>query len=170
MHVRILQGTCTLASCSVYTYLCPQLPYLFERRVSCGCGEPTQACCVWSLTIRKTRFYFACSSFSGCSLVPMLTIALCDAFVERSVQADMKRAKFFQPEGDHLTLLTVYESWKANKFSNPWCHENFLQARSLRRAQDVRKQLITIMDRYRCAFMPFVSPHTCFELMRRIQK
>ena len=26
-----------------------------------------------------------------------------------------------QPEGDHLTLLAVYEAWKHNKFSNPWC-------------------------------------------------
>ena len=42
-------------------------------------------------------------------------------------QSDQKRAKFFQPEGDHLTLLAVYEAWKAAKFSNPWCHENFLQ-------------------------------------------
>jgi len=48
-----------------------------------------------------------------------------------------------------LTLLTVYESWKANKFSNPWCFENYIQARSLRRAQDIRKQLLTIMDRYK---------------------
>ena len=64
-------------------------------------------------------------------------------------QADQKRAKFFQPEGDHLTLLAVYEAWKAAKFSNPWCHENFLQARALKRAQDVRKQLIAIMDRYK---------------------
>lgn len=63
-------------------------------------------------------------------------------------QADLKRAKFHQPEGDHLTLLTVYESWKNNKYSVPWCFENFIQARSMRRAQDVRKQLLTIMDRY----------------------
>lgn len=68
---------------------------------------------------------------------------------EKQAQADQKRAKFFQPEGDHLTLLTVYESWKANNFSTAWCKENFLQARSLRRAQDVRKQLLAIMDRYR---------------------
>jgi ATP-dependent RNA helicase DHX8/PRP22 len=46
-----------------------------------------------------------------------------------TAQADQKRAKFFQPEGDHLTLLAVYEGWKANKFSNPWCHENFIQVR-----------------------------------------
>jgi HrpA-like RNA helicase len=64
-----------------------------------------------------------------------------------SLQADQKKAKFFQPEGDHLTLLAVYESWKAHNFSSPWCFENFVQARSLRRAQDVRKQLLTIMDR-----------------------
>lgn len=63
-------------------------------------------------------------------------------------QADLKRAKFHQPEGDHLTLLTVYESWKNNKYAVPWCFENFIQSRSMRRAQDVRKQLLTIMDRY----------------------
>lgn len=67
---------------------------------------------------------------------------------EKQAQADQKRAKFFQPEGDHLTLLAVYEAWKAKNFSGPWCFENFVQSRSLRRAQDVRKQLLTIMDRF----------------------
>lgn len=68
---------------------------------------------------------------------------------EKQAQADAKRAKFFQAEGDHLTLLSVYEAWKRAKFSAAWCHENFLQSRALKRAQDVRKQLVTIMDRYR---------------------
>ncbi|KAJ1302636.1 hypothetical protein OPQ81_002953 [Rhizoctonia solani] len=68
---------------------------------------------------------------------------------EKQAQADSKKAKFHQPEGDHLTLLTVYNGWKASKFSNPWCYENFIQARSMRRAQDVRKQLLGIMDRYK---------------------
>ena len=68
---------------------------------------------------------------------------------EKQAQADAKKNKFFQAEGDHLTLLSVYEAWKAQGFSTPWCYENFLQARSLKRAQDVRKQLLTIMDRYR---------------------
>ena len=67
---------------------------------------------------------------------------------EKQAQADAKRAKFFQPEGDHLTLLAVYDAWKANKFSKPWCFENFIQERSLKRAQDVRKQRLTIMDRW----------------------
>jgi ATP-dependent RNA helicase DHX8/PRP22 len=68
---------------------------------------------------------------------------------EKQGQADQKRAKFFQAEGDQLTLLVVYEAWKATRFSSPWCFENFVQARSMKRAQDVRKQLLTIMDRYR---------------------
>jgi len=68
---------------------------------------------------------------------------------EKQAQADMKKAQFHQEEGDHITLLTVYNAWERSKFSNPWCFENFIQARSMRRAQDVRKQLITIMDRYK---------------------
>lgn len=68
---------------------------------------------------------------------------------DKQAQADMRKAKFHQAEGDHLTLLTVYNGWEASRFSNPWCFENFIQARSMRRAQDVRKQLVMIMDRYR---------------------
>ena len=68
---------------------------------------------------------------------------------EKQTQADAKKSKFHQPEGDHLTMLAVYTAWKTSKFSNPWCFENFIQARAMRRAQDVRKQLIGIMDRYK---------------------
>jgi len=63
--------------------------------------------------------------------------------------ADQKKAKFHQPEGDHLTLLAVYNSWKNHKFSHPWCYENFVQVRTLKRAMDIRKQLLGIMDRHK---------------------
>lgn len=66
---------------------------------------------------------------------------------EKQAQADSKKAKFHQPEGDQLTLLTVYNGWKASNFASPWCFDNFIQARSMKRAQDVRKQLLGIMDR-----------------------
>lgn len=66
---------------------------------------------------------------------------------DKQALADQKKAKFNQPEGDHLTLLAVYNSWKNNKFSNTWCYDNFVQIRTLKRAQDVRKQLLGIMDR-----------------------
>lgn len=67
---------------------------------------------------------------------------------DKQAQADAKKARFFQPEGDQLTLLTVYKGWEASKFSQPWCMDNFIQGRSMKRAQDVRKQLLSIMDRY----------------------
>jgi ATP-dependent RNA helicase DHX8/PRP22 len=68
---------------------------------------------------------------------------------DKAAQADMKKAKFNHADGDHLTLLNIYTAWQASKFSNPWCFENFLQPRAMRRAQDVRKQLVNIMDRYK---------------------
>ena len=45
--------------------------------------------------------------------------------------------------------MTVYKSWEANKYSNVWCRDNYIQARSLRRAQNVRKQLLAILERYK---------------------
>lgn len=83
---------------------------------------------------------------------------------DKQALADQKKAKFHQSEGDHLTLLAVYNSWKNNKFSNPWCFENFVQARSLRRAQDIRKQMLGIMDRHK---LDVVS---CGKTTSRVQK
>ena len=68
---------------------------------------------------------------------------------EKQQQADQKKAKFHDPHGDHLTLLNVYNGWKNSKFSSPWCFDNFIQARSMRRVQDVRQQLESIMSRYK---------------------
>ena len=68
---------------------------------------------------------------------------------EKQQQADQKKSKFHDPHGDHLTLLNVYNGWKQSRFSNPWCHENFIQARQMKRVQDVRSQLVGIMERYR---------------------
>ena len=83
---------------------------------------------------------------------------------DKQALADQKKAKFHQNEGDHMTLLAVYNSWKHNKFSNPWCFENFVQARTLRRAQDVRKQMLGIMDRHKLDVV------TCGKNTAKIQK
>ncbi|KAK0119605.1 DEAH-box ATP-dependent RNA helicase prp22 [Cadophora gregata] len=84
------------------------------------------------------------------SIVAMLSMAtIFYRPKEKQSQADQKKAKFHDPHGDHLTLLNVYNGWKQNKFANPWCFENFIQARSMRRAKDVRDQLVSIMDRYK---------------------
>ncbi|WOG95067.1 hypothetical protein DCAR_0314369 [Daucus carota subsp. sativus] len=90
----------------------------------------------------------------GCSDEILTIIAMIqtgDVFYrhrEKQAQADQKRAKFFQPEGDHLTLLAVYEAWKAKGYSRPWCSENFVLYKSLDMARDVQGQLLSLMDRY----------------------
>ncbi|KAM7223978.1 P-loop containing nucleoside triphosphate hydrolase protein [Rhypophila decipiens] len=83
---------------------------------------------------------------------------------EKQQQADQKKAKFHDPHSDHLTLLNVYNSWKQNGYSTPWCFENYIQARSMKRAKDVREQLIKIMERHR---HPVVSCGTKTEQVRR---
>jgi ATP-dependent RNA helicase DHX8/PRP22 len=83
---------------------------------------------------------------------------------EKAAQADMKRVKFNHADGDHLTYLNVYQAWTASKCSNPWCFENFIQSRSMKRAQDVRKQLVTIMDRYK---MEIISAGKNFNKVRK---
>lgn len=83
---------------------------------------------------------------------------------DKQALADHKKSKFHQPEGDHITLLTVYTAWKSNNFSNAWCYENFVQARSLKRAQDIRLQLSGIMDRYK---QPLISCREDYDLIRK---
>ena len=70
---------------------------------------------------------------------------------EKEKQADQKKARFHDQHGDHLTLLNVYNGWKLSGFSTPWCHENFIQPRTMRRVEDVRNQLVDIFKRHRFA-------------------
>ncbi|KAI5353745.1 hypothetical protein L3X38_006639 [Prunus dulcis] len=42
-----------------------------------------------------------------------------------------------------------YRPREIRREPRPWCFENFVQSQSLRRAQDVRKQLLSIMDKYK---------------------
>lgn len=73
---------------------------------------------------------------------------------DRQSQADQEKSRFNHPDGDHLTLLAVFQGWSRNKYSREWCYKHFIQARSMQRALDIRKQLVGIMQRYR---QPIIS-------------
>lgn len=83
---------------------------------------------------------------------------------ERQEQSDAIREKFFVPESDHLTLLNVYSQWKANNFSAQWCTRHFLHLKSLRRAKDIRSQLVTIMRQQK---LPIKSSGTDWDAIRK---
>ncbi|GLE00514.1 hypothetical protein PINS_up009271 [Pythium insidiosum] len=56
---------------------------------------------------------------------------------DRAEESDACREKFFVPESDHLTLLNVYNQWKANGYSSQWCTAHFIHAKGLRKAREV---------------------------------
>lgn len=83
---------------------------------------------------------------------------------ERQEESDAAREKFFVPESDHLTYLHVYSQWKANGYSDGWCIRHFLHAKSLRRAKEVRSQLLDIMKMQK---MEMVSSGTDWDVIRK---
>jgi pre-mRNA-splicing factor ATP-dependent RNA helicase DHX16 len=44
-------------------------------------------------------------------------------------------------------LLAVYQAWQESGYSTVWCGENFVQAKSMKRARDVREQLVALCER-----------------------
>ncbi|CAD7086133.1 unnamed protein product [Hermetia illucens] len=66
---------------------------------------------------------------------------------DKIIHADTARKNFNHIHGDHLSLLQVYNQWAETDFSVQWCYENFIQYRSMKRARDVREQLVGLMQR-----------------------
>ncbi|KAM6541380.1 hypothetical protein CsatB_005827 [Cannabis sativa] len=83
------------------------------------------------------------------SISAMLPVPNCFVRPREAQQAaDEAKAKFGHIDGDHLTLLNVYHAYKQNNEDQSWCYENFVSARALKSADNVRQQLVRIMARY----------------------
>ncbi|KAF1766657.1 hypothetical protein GCK72_006615 [Caenorhabditis remanei] len=63
------------------------------------------------------------------------------------IHADSARKGFWSPAGDHITLMNVYNKWQESQFSQRWCIENYVQHRTMKRARDVRDQLVGLLER-----------------------
>ncbi|KAJ9106285.1 DEAH-box ATP-dependent RNA helicase prp43 [Naganishia friedmannii] len=95
-----------------------------------------------------------CSPEFGCSneilsLTAMLSVP--NVFVRPNnarKEADQAKAQFTHPDGDHLTLLNVYHAYKQNEGDKNWAWQNFLSARSLQQADNVRMQLRRHMEKF----------------------
>lgn len=83
---------------------------------------------------------------------------------ERQEEADAQREKFWVHESDHLTYLQVYSAWKANRYSDGWCTKHFLHGKSLRRAKEIREQLVDIMAMQK---MELMSCGTDWDVVRK---
>ena len=59
------------------------------------------------------------------------------------------RRKFAVEEGDHLTLLNVYQAFiTKGKKESRWCRDNFLNFKSMTRAVSIRAQLKRYLERF----------------------
>uniref|UniRef100_UPI00358F01F0 probable ATP-dependent RNA helicase DHX35 isoform X1 n=1 Tax=Myxine glutinosa TaxID=7769 RepID=UPI00358F01F0 len=65
----------------------------------------------------------------------------------QKAKAARAKRKFAVEEGDHLTLLNVYEAFMKHKKNSQWCQENFLNYKGLVRAVAVREQLVRLLAR-----------------------
>ncbi|KAL2756917.1 hypothetical protein ACRALDRAFT_2121403 [Sodiomyces alcalophilus JCM 7366] len=83
---------------------------------------------------------------------------------ERQEEADTQREKFWVHESDHLTYLQVYSAWKAQGYSDGWCIRHFLHPKSLRRAKEIRDQLLDIMKMQK---MDMVSCGMDWDIIRK---
>jgi len=83
---------------------------------------------------------------------------------ERQDESDAAREKFLVPESDHLTFLHVYTQWKSNGYSDAWCTRHFLHPKSLRRAKEIREQLLDIMKMRK---MEMISCGTDWDVIRK---
>ncbi|XP_001601553.2 pre-mRNA-splicing factor ATP-dependent RNA helicase DHX16 [Nasonia vitripennis] len=76
---------------------------------------------------------------------------------DKIIHADAARKNFNVPGGDHLVLLNVYNQWAQSGFSTHWCYENFIQHKSMKRARDVKEQLVGLMERVEMELVSGIS-------------
>lgn len=64
---------------------------------------------------------------------------------ERRAQASLAHKALAAHEGDVPTLIHIYERWAVHRqrpqACRQWCHEHFINGRSMSRAHEVRMQI-----------------------------
>lgn len=66
---------------------------------------------------------------------------------EKGLHADNAKSSFAKAGGDQLALVNVYDQWASCNYSYQWCFENYIQHKSMKRARDIRDQLLRLCER-----------------------
>ncbi|KAI9458985.1 P-loop containing nucleoside triphosphate hydrolase protein [Boletus coccyginus] len=81
-------------------------------------------------------------------------------------EADAAKALLTVPDGDHLTLLNVYNSYMQS--DRNWTWINYLSARGLAQAENVRQQLERTMERYEVAILSTADERKRYINIRKV--
>ncbi|PSR90426.1 hypothetical protein PHLCEN_2v4915 [Hermanssonia centrifuga] len=82
-------------------------------------------------------------------------------------EADAAKAMFNHPDGDHLTLLNVYNNYRQNSKDKNWAWTNYLSSRALAQADNVRAQLERTMERYEVDLVSTQDERKLYDNVRR---
>ncbi|XP_026888354.2 ATP-dependent RNA helicase DQX1 isoform X2 [Electrophorus electricus] len=90
------------------------------------------------------------------TIAAMLTASPCFATPppNKEETAATHRRLFMHPEGDHLTLINVYNAYLQNNEDEAWCITNFLNASALQLAVVIRAELLEVMQRIELPVSP----------------
>ncbi|XP_076311374.1 putative ATP-dependent RNA helicase DHX35 isoform X6 [Tachypleus tridentatus] len=67
----------------------------------------------------------------------------------QGLQARKAKYGFSVKEGDHITLLNVYNAFIKENKSRKWCTQHFLNYKGLMRAEEIRKQLAKFLTKFK---------------------
>ncbi|KAG2148222.1 P-loop containing nucleoside triphosphate hydrolase protein [Suillus bovinus] len=82
-------------------------------------------------------------------------------------EADAAKALLTVPDGDHLTLLNVYNNYIQNQYDKNWTWNNYLSARALMQADNVREQLKRTMERFEVELVSVQDQKKMFMAIRQ---
>ncbi|KAG1810652.1 P-loop containing nucleoside triphosphate hydrolase protein [Suillus subaureus] len=82
-------------------------------------------------------------------------------------EADAAKALLTVPDGDHLTLLNVYNNYIQNQYDKNWTWNNYLSARALMQADNVREQLKRTMERFEVELVSLQDQKKMFMAIRQ---
>ncbi|XP_041067666.1 putative pre-mRNA-splicing factor ATP-dependent RNA helicase DHX32 isoform X2 [Carcharodon carcharias] len=68
--------------------------------------------------------------------------------------ATIRRRVLLHPEGDHFTLINVYNAFKQHNEDETWCLKNYLSYSALKLADIVRYELLELMQRIELPVSP----------------
>ena len=57
------------------------------------------------------------------------------------------KEKFTQPESDHITLVNIYNQWKAHKTNTKWMEVNLINRRAMQKVHEIKKQINAILKK-----------------------
>ncbi|NXV33463.1 DQX1 helicase, partial [Rissa tridactyla] len=90
------------------------------------------------------------------SLAAMLTASPC--FVPPSTHLEeavtMRRRALLHPDGDHFTLINIFNAFQQHKADEGWCRKHAVSGEALRLAGIVRAELLEVMQRIELPVSP----------------